>query len=83
METITTKDGLLRRVVIHPSYIKPNQKITSFAFKPRKVDVDGLSVDLERLTTPEVAIIDRTKYRLARLQASVPMSLGLIKGSVK
>lgn len=77
METITTEDGLLRRIVIDPNYIKPNLRITSLAFKPRKIDVDGLSVDLERLTTPETVIIDRTKYRLARLQASVPMALGL------
>jgi hypothetical protein len=77
METITTEDGLLRRIITDPNYIKPNLRITSLAFKPRKIDVDGLSVDLERLTTPEVVIIDRTKFRLARLQASVPMSLGL------
>lgn len=77
METITTEDGLLRRIIINPSYIKKNRQITSLAFKPRKVDVDGLSVDLERLTTPEDVIIDRTKFRLARLQASVPMALGL------
>jgi len=78
MEVITNSDGLLRRIIIHPSHIKPDNTISSFAFKPRKVDVDGLSVDLERLTTPEVAIVDRTKFRLARLQASVPLSLGLI-----
>jgi hypothetical protein len=77
VEIITTEDGLLRRIVIHPDYIKPDQTITSFAFKPRKVDVDGLSVDLERLTTPEDAILDRTKFRLARLKASIPLSLGL------
>jgi hypothetical protein len=78
MEVITNSDGLLRRIIIHPSHIKPDNTISSFAFKPRKVDVDGLSVDLERLTTQEVAIVDRTKYRLARIQASVPLSLDLV-----
>lgn len=77
MEVITGEDYLLRRVVIDPSYIKPDNSISSFAFKPRAIDTDGLSVDLERLTTYEKAILDRTKFRLARLQASLPPALGL------
>ncbi|MFH0991178.1 MAG: hypothetical protein V1799_14305 [bacterium] len=77
IEVIAENDGLLRRIILDPSYIKPDNTISSFAFKPGKRDVDGLSVDLERLTTPDVAIIDRTKYRLARFEASVPLSLGL------
>ena len=76
-EVITDKDRLLRRIIIDPSYIKPDNKITSLAFKPRKTDYDGLSVDLERLTTYQAAIKDKTKFRLARLEASIPLSLGL------
>lgn len=77
MEVITSEDGLLRRIIIDPSYIKPDNTITSLAFKPRRVDVDGLSVDLERLTTASASIVDRTRFRLARIRASVPLSLGL------
>lgn len=78
MEVSNEKDGLLRRIIIHPSYIKADNKMTSFAFKPRKnADYDGISVDLERLTTYQVAIKDKNKFRLARLEASIPMSLGL------
>jgi len=38
---------------------------------------DGLSVDLERLTSPQKAIQDVTRYRLYILPASIPLSLGL------
>lgn len=77
IETIRPDDGLLRRITVAPNFIKPDNTITSFAFKPRKTDVDGLSVDLERLTTHENAIQDRRKFRLARFVAQVPFSLGL------
>ena len=77
VETINPEDGLLRRVLIDPSYIKPDGSISSLAFKPRKADTDGLSVDLERLTTHQKAIVDSVKFRLARLIAQVPLNLGL------
>lgn len=77
IETIGQDDGLLRRIPISPSYIKPDNSISSFAYTPRKIDIDGLSVDLEKLTTHEVAIQDRRKFRLGRLVAGVPISLGL------
>ena len=77
IETIKPDDALLRRVPINPSYIKADGSVTSFAFKPRREDTDGLSVDLERLTTREKAVLDRHKFRLARLVAQVPLSLGL------
>lgn len=78
VETIRPEDGLLRRAPLFlPNYIKPDNSISSLAFKPRKTDKDGLSVDLERLTTHQAAILDRLKFRLARLAAAVPLSIGL------
>jgi hypothetical protein len=78
LETIRPEDGLLRRIPLYnPSYFKPDNSISSLAFKPRKVDLGGLSVDLERLTTHQRAILDKRKFRLARLEARVPFSLGL------
>lgn len=76
---ITPEDKLLRRVVYpYPHLIKPDGKLSSLAFKPRSgVDKDGLSVDLERLTTFDTAIVDRSKYRLYSLSAKVPFGLGL------
>ena len=76
-ETIVPDDGLLRRILIEPNFIKPDNKITSFAFKPRRIDKDSLSVDLERLTTHRDAIQNRKKFRLSRLRASIPLSIGL------
>ena len=76
-EEINREDFLLRRLPIQPQYFRDDNSISSLAFKPRKVDVDGLSVDLERLTTHAEAILDRTRFRLCRVQASVPFDLGL------
>jgi|AntRauTorckE5430_2_1112549.scaffolds.fasta_scaffold09579_3 hypothetical protein len=75
-EVIKDEDRLLRRVVIDPSYIKPDGSVTSFAFTPRKGE-DGLSVDVERMTSYEVSIRDVVKYRLWALVASAPRNLGL------
>ena len=74
---INDEDRLLRRVIFtDPRYVKPDGSVSSFAFTLRK-DEDGLSVDIERLTTYEKAIQDRTKYRLYALVAEVPRNLGL------
>ena len=48
------KRQVFRRVPINPSYIKSDGSITSYAFC-KKRDEDGLSVDLERLTSPAVS----------------------------
>jgi len=78
VEIIRPTDGLLRRIPTYdPSYFKPDNRISSLAFKPRKIDTDGLSVDLERLTTHQKAVFDHRKYRLARLEAAIPFYLGL------
>jgi hypothetical protein len=76
LEQIVADDNLLRRIPIDPNYIKPDNSMSSLAFKPRSVDANSLSVDLERLTTHEKAILDRARFRLCRLQASVPLNLG-------
>lgn len=55
-------DTLLRRVSsTDPNYIRDDGTLTSLAFKPRKSDTDGVSVDIERLTTHEKAVVDREK----------------------
>ena len=66
--SIGNEDFLLRRIPISPSYIKPDGSITSFAFSLKK-DEDGISTDLERLTNYDISILDKTKYRLAKINA--------------
>ena len=74
-ETIFDEDFLLRRVPgADPRYIKDDNSISSFAFSKKK-DEDGLSVNLERLTTYENSILDRTRFRLYRIQAGFVRSL--------
>ncbi len=72
---IGNEDFLLRRIPISPSYIKPDGSITSFAFSLRKGE-DGVSADLERLTNYDTSIQDKTKYRLAKINA------GFIKNDI-
>lgn len=65
---IGNEDFLLRRFPIgDPNYVRPDGSVTSFAFTPRKSDLDGLSVDLERLTTLNAAVIDPGKYGITRI----------------
>ena len=77
LNAIDDTDNLLRRVPFtNPSYIKADGSITSFAFKLRKGE-NGLSVDVERLTTYEASVLDRSRFRLYSLPASCPRNLGL------
>ena len=79
-EVINDVDKLLRRVIFtNPDYIRPDQTVTSFAFSPRKINgvPEGLSVDIERLTTYEASIRDRFNYRLYAILASEVRSIGL------
>lgn len=77
LNAIDDTDNLLRRVPFtNPSYIKADGSITSFAFKLRKGE-NGLSVDVERLTTYEATVLDRSRFRLYSLPASCPRNLGL------
>lgn len=77
MQEINNEDTLLRRVPFTiPHYIKEDGSLTSLVFTPKK-DEDGLSVDIERLTTHEKSILDRTKFRLYGIKAKIPREAGL------
>ncbi len=65
---IGNDDFLLRRIPISPSYIKPDGSISSFAFSLKKGE-DGISTDLERLADKNKTVLDRTKFRLAKINA--------------
>lgn len=68
---ISDDDFVLRRVpTFLPNYIKSDGTVSSLAFS-KKRDEDGLSVDLESLTTPEKTIIDRFKFRLRRINVGI------------
>ena len=68
--SIGNEDNLLRRIPILPNYIKPDGSLSSFAFSLRKGE-DGISTDLERLTNHQTSVLDRTRFRLARINAGV------------
>ncbi|MFZ5972940.1 MAG: hypothetical protein ACOYXA_15240 [Bacteroidota bacterium] len=79
-ELINSDDNLLRRVVFqNPSFVRPDQTLTSFAFTPRKIagGAEKLSVDIERLTTHAKSIRDRYTYRLYALTAEQVRQIGL------
>lgn len=76
-QTIHDADLLLRRIPFtDPRYIKDDNSISSFAFKPRTGE-NGLSVNIERLTTYDKSVLDRTKFRLSTLPAEIPRTLAL------
>ena len=60
-------------------YVDPKTgNFISRAFTPRPKKDDGqLSVDLARLTTPEVAVNDMKKYAIAEVQNSDILDVGL------
>lgn len=68
--SIGNEDNLLRRIPILPNYIKPDGSISGFAFSLRKGE-DGISTDLERLTSHQTSVLDRTKFRLAKVNAGI------------
>lgn len=73
--------NLLRRY-IYPNppaitYIKENGDICSSCFNLRPKE-NGISVDIEHLTTHEKSIKDRTKYRLLMLNAGAVQNINLI-----
>lgn len=57
-------------------YVKPDMTVTLFAFKLRSGE-EGLSVDIERLTTYEKNIVNEEKYRLFALQVRFIRTIGL------
>ncbi len=77
LEPVLDTDDLLRRVIFtNPSYVRPDQTVTSFAFRPRQNET-GLSVDIFRLTTYQKSIKDRFNYRLYSLKAINVRKIGL------
>ncbi len=70
METahqIYDEDNVLRRVpTFLPNYIKPDGSVSSLAFRLRKGE-EGISVDLERLSSYSQATLGRSDFRLLRL----------------
>ena len=81
-EEILAEDKLLRRVqFMHPDFIKDDGTPSSSSFQLKKnpdgTKEDGLSVDLERLISYDVAIGDITRFRLYALIANDLKNLGL------
>lgn len=74
---VKDEDRLLRRALFtDPSYVREDMTVTSFAFKLRKGE-EGLSADIERLTTYEKSIVSTEKYRLFALNAKQIRSINL------
>ncbi len=70
-------DSLLRRVQFtNPDFIKDDGTPASSSFSLKKGE-QGLSVDLEKLTTLESSILDPERFRLYRLKVSDCTNLGL------
>ena len=77
IQEIRREDRLLRRVIhVDPYHIRDDGTPTSLAFKLRRGE-DGLSTDLERLTTYEVSIMDSRRFRLFALNVHEVWGLGL------
>ncbi|MGF1639165.1 MAG: hypothetical protein ACFCUU_18960 [Cyclobacteriaceae bacterium] len=79
-DKVNEKEQLLRRVYrIDKKYRDPKTgKPSSRAFAPRPKKDDGkLSVDIERLTTIEKAVIDPLRFVLYRISASFIFKIGL------
>ena len=61
---ILDSDNVYRRVPTYlPNYFKDDGSVTSLAYKTKRGE-DGLSVDLERLTTVEKSLLDGVKFKL-------------------
>lgn len=68
---ISDKDLVIRRVPTHiPNYIKADGSISSCAYQKKRGE-DGISVDLERLTTFERACLGDKRYRLLKIQVGI------------
>ena len=69
--TIADADNVLRRVpTFLPNYIKPDGTISSLSFAKRRGD-NGLSVDLERLSSYQKATLGNKRYRLLKINVGV------------
>lgn len=77
MEEIRPEDRLLRRIqYLNPHFIKDDGTPASSSFSLKRGE-DGLSTDIERLTTYAIAIVDTDRFRLYALSAGFITSLGL------
>lgn len=63
---IYDEDNVLRRVPTNPSYIKPDGTINSYSFRKRKGE-DGISVNLERLSSFTKTTMGSTEFRVLRI----------------
>jgi hypothetical protein len=78
-DKIQSEEFLLRRVYFtDKKYVKPDGSLSSRAFAPRPKDDGKLSVDIESLIVSwDTSIRDPTKFRLYKIQALLPYSIGL------
>lgn len=68
---IFDEDNFLRRVpTFLPNYIKADGSITRLSFTPKKNE-DGLSGDLERLSTFEKATGNDSRFRLLKINVGI------------
>lgn len=72
-EGILDSDFLLRRIPLNnPHFIKPDGSIASNAFKLNKASaLDGLSVDLLRISDYDISIYDPSRYLLVKIPVSI------------
>ena len=77
-QPIQDEDRLYRRMIFADPWTQcdPTGQPTSAAFSLREGE-KGLSVDLERLTTPAVSVKDKKAYRLCALRAGAVRQLFL------
>lgn len=76
---IRDEDRLLRRVLdLPPHFMIKDDGTPSSSNFALKSDEDGLSVDIERLTTHQKAIQDPSKFRLYYLMPPDTEGLGLV-----
>lgn len=68
---IFDEDNFLRRVpTFLPNYIKEDGSISRLSFTPKRGE-DGLSGDLERLSSFEKATLNDSRYRLLKINIGV------------
>jgi len=75
---ILNTDNLYRRIPkkeFYWKYVNGKKVPSSFAFKTR-TNEDGLSVNIEALTTPELIVEKSELFGVAKFSASIPLELG-------
>ena len=72
---ISPEDELIRRIPKDPNFIKNDGTLSSGCFKLKSGE-DGVSVDIQKLTTLELSIKNSNTHIAAILLAKVPIDLG-------